>query len=317
MRLATPARLRRAPRGRSWSSWASIGQVFDDRLVPRLAGRGPRPDGRAAAQVVQLPAQAAIIAMVILFMFVEIGQLVGRLIRFLVRQLNRVAPPRVSFVVVARARARVTIAILNGVVIKVRDEPLNKYLRRGQQRDGPEQSGADHPAALRRPAARWWLEHAWPSGPHLRSRRPHRRAADDVQRHPRDGTDPRLRRARTPPTASGQRPNWPPAELERTGGLERKVIAVATTTGTGWINEAEASALEYMYNGDSAIVSACSTRSCRAGCRSWWTRRTPGRPGRRCSRRSTSGCGRSRRRSGPRSSCSARAWARSAARRRS
>ena len=32
------------------------------------------------------------------------------------------------------------------------------------------------------------------------------------------------------------------------------MVAVATTTGTGWINEAEASALEYMYNGNTAIV---------------------------------------------------------------
>ena len=37
--------------------------------------------------------------------------------------------------------------------------------------------------------------------------------------------------------------------------LDRAVVAVATTTGTGWINEAEASALEYMYNGNTAIVS--------------------------------------------------------------
>ena len=44
-------------------------------------------------------------------------------------------------------------------------------------------------------------------------------------------------------------------ELRRTGGLDRAVVAVATTTGTGWINEAEASSLEYMYNGDTAIVS--------------------------------------------------------------
>ena len=29
-------------------------------------------------------------------------------------------------------------------------------------------------------------------------------------------------------------------ELQRTGGLNRAVIAVATTTGTGWNNEAEA-----------------------------------------------------------------------------
>ena len=44
-------------------------------------------------------------------------------------------------------------------------------------------------------------------------------------------------------------------ELKRTGGLERAVVAVATTTGTGWINEAEAASLEYMYNGNTAIVS--------------------------------------------------------------
>jgi len=44
-------------------------------------------------------------------------------------------------------------------------------------------------------------------------------------------------------------------ELEREGGLKRKVIAVGTTTGTGWINAAEAASLEYMYNGDTAIVS--------------------------------------------------------------
>ena len=44
-------------------------------------------------------------------------------------------------------------------------------------------------------------------------------------------------------------------ELERKGGLKRKLIAVATTTGTGWINAAEADSLEYMYNGDTAIVS--------------------------------------------------------------
>ena len=44
-------------------------------------------------------------------------------------------------------------------------------------------------------------------------------------------------------------------ELQRTGGLRRAVVAVGTTTGTGWINEAEADALEYMYNGNTAIVS--------------------------------------------------------------
>ncbi|WP_256673740.1 alpha/beta hydrolase [Nocardia cyriacigeorgica] len=45
------------------------------------------------------------------------------------------------------------------------------------------------------------------------------------------------------------------AELDRTGGFDRAVIGVATTTGTGWINPSTASALEFLYNGDTALVS--------------------------------------------------------------
>lgn len=43
-------------------------------------------------------------------------------------------------------------------------------------------------------------------------------------------------------------------ELERAGGFDREVLVVVTTTGTGWVDAAAADALEYLYNGDSAIV---------------------------------------------------------------
>lgn len=43
-------------------------------------------------------------------------------------------------------------------------------------------------------------------------------------------------------------------ELERTGAFKRSVLCVATVTGTGWINPRAADALEYLRNGDSAIV---------------------------------------------------------------
>ncbi|MGH3277705.1 MAG: alpha/beta hydrolase [Trebonia sp.] len=43
-------------------------------------------------------------------------------------------------------------------------------------------------------------------------------------------------------------------ELERTGAFSRKVIVVATTTGTGWVNPAMIDPLEYMYDGDTAVV---------------------------------------------------------------
>lgn len=44
------------------------------------------------------------------------------------------------------------------------------------------------------------------------------------------------------------------AEMERTGAFTRKIIAVAGTTGTGWINRSTVDSLEYMYNGDTATV---------------------------------------------------------------
>ncbi|WP_330228234.1 alpha/beta-hydrolase family protein [Nocardia sp. NBC_00508] len=44
------------------------------------------------------------------------------------------------------------------------------------------------------------------------------------------------------------------AELERAGAFDRQVLVVVTTTGTGWVNSLAAAAVEYMYDGDTAIV---------------------------------------------------------------
>ena len=44
-------------------------------------------------------------------------------------------------------------------------------------------------------------------------------------------------------------------DLKRAGGLQRKIIVVVTTTGTGWVDEEGVKPVEYMYNGDDAIVS--------------------------------------------------------------
>ncbi|GID96408.1 membrane protein [Amorphoplanes digitatis] len=43
-------------------------------------------------------------------------------------------------------------------------------------------------------------------------------------------------------------------ELQRTGAFDRKVLLVITTTGTGWVDSGGVDPLEYMYNGDTAMV---------------------------------------------------------------
>ncbi|HWS35120.1 MAG TPA: alpha/beta-hydrolase family protein [Actinoplanes sp.] len=44
-------------------------------------------------------------------------------------------------------------------------------------------------------------------------------------------------------------------EMDRTGAFNRSVIAVLTPTGTGWVDNKVTRSLEYMYAGDSALVS--------------------------------------------------------------
>jgi uncharacterized membrane protein len=43
-------------------------------------------------------------------------------------------------------------------------------------------------------------------------------------------------------------------DLQRAGGFERSVLVVATTTGTGWVDPAASTSLEYEFNGDTAMV---------------------------------------------------------------
>lgn len=45
------------------------------------------------------------------------------------------------------------------------------------------------------------------------------------------------------------------AELKRTGAFNRQVLVVATATGTGWLDPKVVDSIEYMYNGNTAIVS--------------------------------------------------------------
>jgi uncharacterized membrane protein len=45
------------------------------------------------------------------------------------------------------------------------------------------------------------------------------------------------------------------AELKRTGAFEKDILILATTTGSGWLEPPTVDSLEYIYNGNSAIVS--------------------------------------------------------------
>lgn len=196
----------------------------------------------------------AFLSIVVLFIFVEIGQLIGRLVRFLVRQLNRVAPPRISAVVVVLLLLALSIALLNGIVVRFAMSTMNSTFSAVNDETDPDFPAPTSPLRSGSPNSLVSWESLGHQGRVFVSNGP---SIDDLSEfNGRPAIEP-IRAYAGLHSADSIKATAALAaqELQRKGGLDRAVVAVATTTGTGWINEAEASSLEYMYNGDTAIVS--------------------------------------------------------------
>ncbi|HTM84177.1 MAG TPA: alpha/beta-hydrolase family protein, partial [Mycobacterium sp.] len=197
---------------------------------------------------------AAALAVVTLFVLVELGQLFRMAVQVSARQLNRVAPPRVSLVVAVTLLVGLTIALLNGVVVKFTMRTLNNTFASVNNEMDPDQAA---PSTRLRSGGPESLA-SWESLGH--QGRIFVAGGPTVAQLTTFNGTPSIEPIRAYAglnSADGIKASaeLAAAELARTGGLNRAVVAVATTTGTGWINEAEASALEYMFNGDTAIVS--------------------------------------------------------------
>jgi uncharacterized membrane protein len=197
---------------------------------------------------------AAALSVIVLFAVVEIGQLVGRLIRFLDRQLDRVAPPRVSAVVVVFLLVALTIALLNGVVVKFAMRTMNNTFANVNNETSPTSARPKTPNRSGGPGSLVSWESLGHQGRIFVGNGP---TVDQLTKfNGAPATEP-IRAYAGLNSADGitETAELAARELQRAGGLRRAVIAVGTTTGTGWINEAEADALEYMYNGNTAVVS--------------------------------------------------------------
>lgn len=196
----------------------------------------------------------AVLSIIVLFIFVEIGQLVGKLARFLIRQLNRVAPPRISAVVVVALLLALAIALLNGIVVRGAMSSLNRTFAAVNDETDPDFPAPTSPLRSGGPGSLASWESLGHQGRVFVSAGPSVEELTEFNGRP--AVEP-IRAYAGLHSADGIKATAALAaeELRRTGGLDRDVVAVATTTGTGWINEAEAAALEYMYNGNTAIVS--------------------------------------------------------------
>jgi uncharacterized membrane protein len=194
------------------------------------------------------------LSLVVLFGVVETGQLIRRLFRFLDLRLDRFVPPRVSAVIVVFLLLALTVALLNGVVVKFAMRTMNNTFESVNNEMNPDTAAPKTPLRSGGPQSLVSWESLGHQGRIFVEGGP--TVAQLTAFNGAPATEP-IRAYAGLESADGitAAAELAARELQRTGGLRRAVVAVGTTTGTGWINEAEADALEYMYNGNTAIVS--------------------------------------------------------------
>ncbi|MCV7149626.1 alpha/beta hydrolase [Mycobacterium riyadhense] len=197
---------------------------------------------------------AAAVSLIVLFMLVEIGQFIRWLFGFLVAQVDRIAPFRVSAVIVVALMVALAITLLNSVVLKSAMRSMNGTFAAVNNEMDPNSAPPKSPLRSGGPLSLVSWESLGHQGRIFVEGGPSVRQLSAFNAAP--AVEP-IRAYAGLNSADGiiATAELAARELQRAGGLSRAVVAVATTTGTGWINEADASALEYMYNGNTAIVS--------------------------------------------------------------
>lgn len=197
---------------------------------------------------------AAGLSVVVLFTVVEIGQFIRWLVRFLVGEVDRIAPFRLSVTIVVVALVFLTVTLLNGVVLKFAMRTMNNTFATANNEMNPEIARPKTPLRSGGPQSLVSWESLGHQGRIFVNGGPTISELTAFNGAP--AAEPiRAYAGLTSADGITAAAELAARELQREGGLQRQVVAVATTTGTGWINEAEASALEYMYNGNTAIVS--------------------------------------------------------------
>lgn len=194
-----------------------------------------------------------LVALAVFALLLVAARAIRGAVRWLARMLTRILPPRVATVTGGVLVGVLVVALLNGVVAEVTMSVLNNSFKAVN-----EEISADTPppASVERSGGPGSLM-SWDSlgrqGRIFVSNGPAPAQLEEFNRRPAR-MPVRVYAGLDPDGDLRAEADRAVAELRRTGGFDRAVLGVANTTGTGWINESTAAAIEYMTNGDSALV---------------------------------------------------------------
>jgi uncharacterized membrane protein len=255
VRAVTDRRPSPAVRRRAWQVLAVLGTVLGIVLlwlgqrwqdeIHRLMGLDEPADYTVVGSVV--------VALVAFAAFVGIGRLVRRVARGLTRLAGRVLPPKLARPLAVVVATLLVIFVVNGVLFQGLVELSNSAF--SVKDDGTEE-GAVQPTAAERSGSADSLV-PWDAlglqGRNFVGKGPTQEELSDFSG--RSAREPvRAYAGLASADDAAERAALAVRDLERAGGFEREVLVVATTTGTGWVDPAASDSLEYVMNGDSAMV---------------------------------------------------------------
>ena len=196
----------------------------------------------------------AVVGVVVFAVLMVAGQAWASAIRWLVRQLNRVAPPRISAVAGVTVVVLLTVFVLNGAVANYSMKWLNSTFAAANDEVRPTSTPPTSTLRSGGPQSLVSWESLGREGRVFVSGGPDSGALAVFNASP--AVEP-IRVFVGLGSGDDLRANAQLAadELERTGGLDRAVVAIGSATGSGWVNKATVESLEYMYNGNTATVS--------------------------------------------------------------
>lgn len=186
---------------------------------------------------------------------ITVGKLFGRLVLLISNYVDRWLPAYVSFCIGLAATTTIAILTYNGIIVKqfIRStnaiySEINKTTPSGISRTNRELRSGSKASLVSWESLGYQGRNFIGRGPSAQqiSAQSGQQAAEPIRVY--IGLDA-AQDAKTRADLAVQ-------ELERTGAFKRSVLVVAGSTGTGWIEPRASDALEYMWNGDSAIVSA-------------------------------------------------------------
>lgn len=196
-----------------------------------------------------------ILTVIVFWLFVGIARGLRGLTRYLIRQLDKILPRRVSVALGFSTLVLVVFWVISGVFYNFFVNTTNNIYRVQNDTTSP---GIVQPKQPERSGSKASLipwETIGRQGQNFVAGGPTQvqltKFSRDIPKQPvriYSG----LKSADTP----AARAQLAVEDLERAGGFQRKVLILATPTGTGWLEPQSMDSIEYMYNGDTAIVAS-------------------------------------------------------------